>query len=62
MQNEWYDLSIGDLVEIYSPLSMHHGYYAVIVSAPSTYGVYKVLIQEEMEERSFAYGELERIN
>jgi len=53
---------MGDLVEIYSPLSTHHGYCALVISGPNVYGVYTVLIQEDMTKRNFASGEMERIN
>lgn len=62
MYDKRYDLYSGDLVEIYSPLSKYHGFYALIIDGPNTYGVYNILIQEDFEVRSFAYGELERIN
>lgn len=62
MHDERYDLFRGDLVEIYSPLSMYHGHYALIIDGPTIFGVYKILIQEDLEVRSFAYSELERIN
>ena len=57
-----FEFQIGDLIEVYSPLSKHHGYYALIVSGPNVYGVYTVLIQEDMEKRNFASSEMERIN
>jgi hypothetical protein len=62
MHDERYDLFRGDLVEIYSPLSMYHGHYALVVDGPNVYGVYKILIQENLEVRSYGYSELERIN
>ena len=57
-----YNLCRGDLVEIYSPLSMYHGHYALVVDGPNVYGVYKILIQENLEVKSYGYSELERIN
>jgi len=57
-----FGFQIGDLVELYSPLSKHHGCYALIISGPNVYGVYTVLLQEDMIERNFASGEMERIN
>ena len=60
--NKQFKYKIGDLVEIYSPLSQHHGDYGLIISEPNVYGVYTVLIQDGMIKRNFAFGELERIN
>ena len=57
-----FDLNIGDLVKIYAPLSRNHGFYALIVDGPNVYGVYTVLLQEDMTKRNYAYGELERVN
>ena len=62
MYDKRYDLRSGDLVEIYSPLSKYHGFYALIISGPNMYGVYNIIIQEDSEVRSYAYSELERIN
>ena len=56
------DFFAGDLVEVYSPLSIHHGCFALVLSGPNIYGVYTVLIQEDMTKRNFAKGEMERIN
>ena len=61
-RNRQFQYKIGDLVEIYSPLSQHHGYYALVIAGPNVYGVYTVLIQSGMIKRNFAFGELERIN
>lgn len=57
-----FEFQIGDLVELYSPLSIHHGCCALIIAGPNVYGVYTVLIQENMVKRNFASGEMERIN
>lgn len=57
-----FEFQIGDLVEVYSPLSIHHGCYGLIIYGPNVYGVYTVLIQEDMTKRNFASGEMERIN
>lgn len=52
----------GDLVEIYAPLSRYHGYFALIISGPSSHGTYLIFIQESMTKRTFSFSELERIN
>ena len=57
-----FEFEIGDLVEVYSPLSVHHGCFGLIIDGPNVYGVYTVLIQEDMKKRNFASGEMERIN
>lgn len=53
---------IGDLVEIYSPLSQYHRFYALILSEANKLNIYTVLIQEYMLEKRFAFNELKRIN
>jgi hypothetical protein len=53
---------MGDLVKIDSPLSMYHGFYALIISGPNILNIYNVIIQDGMLEKRFAFNELERIN
>jgi len=53
---------MGDLVEIYAPLSKYHGFYALILSKPNSLNIYDVLIQEDMIQKRFAFNELRRIN
>jgi len=53
---------MGDLVEIYAPLSKYHGFYALVLSKPNSLNIYDVLIQEDMIQKRFAFNELRRIN